>query len=541
MSDYDVIVIGAGPNGLTAAAYLAAAGQRVLAVEKYLETGGGLVTQELCGFKLNHHAIYMMMAELLPPYRELNLADKGVAFVRPPNQVSFLFDDHKSITLYSDPERSAASIDALSPGDGARFRKMYDDFKQMCDACLLPATYFPPIPPLDQTKLLSEADDLGRLIAEISDMAPREVIDRYAFVDPRVRGAMLYLACMFGVGPEEGGLGFLVPIYVYRLMQNALVRGGSHQLSSGLRRTLEEFGGEVATSKAVTQLLSRDGRVSGVKLDDGREFTAKAVISTLNPQQTFLQLLPPDLLDDDIREVVEAWEWEHNSLFITNAGIVGEAPRYEGYDPAVNDSLIVVMGYERDQDVVDHYEEVSRGELGRMAGHVTVPSLFDPLMAPNHVPLGPAHVLRWECWAPYDSDWSVTGRDAFRDRCWEFWTRYAPNLSRANKRVWVAWSPADIANHLATMVRGSIKHGAYLSLQMGYNRPFPEASSYRTFVDGLYVGGASTHPGGMVIMGPGYNVSRTVAADLGVDLPWGELAMVKAARDRGYLAVQEDD
>jgi phytoene dehydrogenase-like protein len=88
------------------------------------------------------------------------------------------------------------------------------------------------------------------------------------------------------------------------------------------------------------------------------------------------------------------------------------------------------------------------------------------------------------------------------------------------------------------MKRGSIKHGAYTSLQMGYNRPVPECSAYRTPIEGLYVGGASVHPGGMITMGPGYNAARTVAEDLGAPL-WEEPEMVRAARERGYLAVEE--
>ncbi len=540
MSDvYDAIVVGAGPNGLTTAAYLAAAGKRVVVVERQVETGGGLVTQELSGYRLNHHATYMLMAELLPPYDDFALRDRGVDFIRPEVQTAFLFEDKKCLLLYTDPDRSEASVEALSPGDGVRFRRMIDEFEQMCEAFLLPATYAPPVPPLDQTIALNEGGELGERIAEISEMSPREVIERYEFEDPRIRAAFLYLATMFGLEACEGGVGFLVPIYVSRMMKAALVRGGSHQLASAMRRTIEEHGGKILTATSLEEILIHEGRAVGVRVadgDGGTELRARAVVSTLNPQQTFRDMMRDDVLEKDVGQTLSEWEWERTSLFLFNDGIVGQPPIYEGYPDDANRALVVVMGYETPEDVIAHQEEVAAGDRSRMAGHGSVPSLFDPLMAPNHVPLGPHHVLRWECCAPFDSDWDTASTREFSDRCYEFWSRYAPNLAQARSRVRVSWTPRDIATHLLTMKRGSIKHGAYTSLQMGYNRPVPECSGYRTPIPGLYLAGSSVHPGGMVTMGAGYNAARAVAEDLGAAFP-PEPEMLQRAREKGYLEV----
>jgi phytoene dehydrogenase-like protein len=533
-SHYDVIVLGAGPNGLTAAAYLAAAGQRVALVERSVETGGGLVTQELAGFRLNHHATYMLMAELLPPYRDLALADRGVQFVRPEVQAAFLFEDHQALILYRDPDRTRTSVEALSPEDAARFVRMRDEFDEMCEAFLLPATYAPPLPPLEQTVALSQADELGERIAEISEMAPWEVIERYEFRDPRVHAAFLYLATMFGLEAEEGGMGFLVPIYVSRMMRAALVRGGSHQLASALRRAIEECGGEVLTAAPVEQILVENGRAVGVRIAERGELTASAIVSTLNPEQTFIELMQRDGVQAELREALGAWEWERTSLFLFNDGIVGEPPAYAGYPGDASRALFAVMGYASPEAVIDHQNEVARGDRSRIAGHGSTPSLFDPLMAPTHVPFGAHHVLRWESWAPFGADWDREATEDYRRQCFDFWCRYAPNLREASSRVRVVWTPRDIEAHLPTMKRGSIKHGAYTSLQMGYNRPVPECSAYRTPIDGLYVAGSSVHPGGMVIMGSGYNAARAVADDLGAPL-WDEPEMVQRARARGYF------
>jgi phytoene dehydrogenase-like protein len=129
----------------------------------------------------------------------------------------------------------------------------------------------------------------------------------------------------------------------------------------------------------------------------------------------------------------------------------------------------------------------------------------------------------------------VEGKREYQERCLSFLGEYSPNMKKVNRRVTISWSPKDIENHLPTMRRGSIKHGAYISLQMGYNRPFPEASGYRTPVEGLYVGGASVHPGGMIIAGPGYNSARVIAEDFHIPWKWGELPEVEKALRDGYL------
>jgi phytoene dehydrogenase-like protein len=321
-------------------------------------------------------------------------------------------------------------------------------------------------------------------------------------------------------------------------MKAALVRGGSHQLASALRRTIEEHGGQVLTATPVTELLIEGGRAVGARSADGREFRASAVVSTLNPEQTFGELIRQEGVEEELREALRAWEWERTSLFLFNDGVLGEPPRYEGYPEDADRALIAVMGYESPEDVIDHQNRVADGDRSQVAGHGSVPSLFDPLMVPGHVPFGPHHVLRWECWAPFDGDWGKEAAEEYRRECFDFWCRYAPNLARANSRIRVIWTPRDIEAHLPTMKRGSIKHGAYTSLQMGYNRPVPECSAYRTPIDGLYLAGSSVHPGGMVIMGPGYNAARAVAQDLGAPL-WEEPEMVQRARARGYLEPAE--
>lgn len=530
----EILVLGAGPNGLTAAAYLARAGGEVTLLEKNVETGGGLVSEELAGFRFNYHATYMMLAELMPPYGDLGLAERGVEFIRPREQMSFLFADAEALTFHTDPALTAASVKSISPPDAPRVEALLRDCHSMCEAFLIPASYVPPLEPIDQMVALNSAGALGERMAAMGDITPGEFVAEYDIDDPRVEAALLYLIAMFGLDPDEGGLGFLAPIYLYRLTQAALVRGGSHQLSSVLRRVVEDAGGSVVVDADVQELLWDGSRVSGVRLADGRVLLADAVLSTLNPTQNFLELGEGLPWDPMLRASAGDWEWERTSLFVANLGVIGAPPHYQGYSPEVGRSLNVVMGYETPEDVCDHLSEAAEGSLARVAGHGTVCSMHDPLMAPGHVPFGEPHTLRYECIAPYDADWDCEA-EAFAARCIELWARYAPNVNDANVRTAINWTPKDIEAHLPTMRRGSIKHGSYAILQMGYNRPNPECSGYRTPLEGLYMGGASTHPGGMVILGAGYNAARVVASDLGLDIWWNEPEMVTAARDAGYL------
>ena len=171
--NYDAIVIGGGPNGLTCGSYLAKAGARVLLLEKKWETGGGLATDDFqTPFRFNLHAIYMMLGELMPMYEDFNMRENNVDFIRPEVQAAFHYKDEKALVFYTDPEKSAASIASFNKDDAPRFLKMYGEFKQFCDEILVPQTYVPPIPALDNMALGNQTE-LGTLFNEVAEMTPR--------------------------------------------------------------------------------------------------------------------------------------------------------------------------------------------------------------------------------------------------------------------------------------------------------------------------------------------------------------------------------
>jgi len=165
---YDVVIIGAGPNGLIAGAYLSKAGLKTLIVEKRLEAGGGLATEEstLPMFLHNTHSIYHMMVEYAPAYKDLRLEESyRVKYIRPPLQFVMPFRDGRSLCLYTDVEKTCSSIARFSAKDADSYREMHQRFQSYMEEFLAPATYVSPLSALDQTAKL-EAHPIGKEILE---------------------------------------------------------------------------------------------------------------------------------------------------------------------------------------------------------------------------------------------------------------------------------------------------------------------------------------------------------------------------------------
>ena len=504
---YDAIVIGAGPNGLLCSAYLAKAGHRVLLLERRHETGGGLNTEEYFGWRLNLHAVYHMMAEIMPAHADLDLASRGVRYLYPHVVAAFPFRDGSSLVFTRDTQETARSIESFCPEDAAAFTRMWDDFQPMLDQFLIPMTYQLPEPALDQMEEFGRTP-VGQRLAEISERTFLELMDDYGFRDPRVRMALLSFPAMWGMHLNDP-LGFLFPLYLCRMLGAGLVKGGSHRLSSAIYRSFLGYGGTVLDSSEARRIVVEDGSAVAVEIDDGRRFEARAVVSTLNPEQTFLKLVEPTALPDELRLAVQTWEWEERSMFGLHLGLTGDVT-WKADDPRVGDAMIVFCGLESEDELLDHLDRVDAGESEQPEWlHLTQLTRFDATMAP------PGHqLLRAEAIVGYDADWASEGK-AFGDGCIGLVGEYAEIGDVVFRRH---VSPHDIEAKLTTMTRGSIKHGAYSPLQMGYLRPNDLCSQSETPIPGLFVGGASMYPGGMILGGSGYIAAEVAGGFLGTPL-----------------------
>jgi phytoene dehydrogenase-like protein len=242
-------------------------------------------------------------------------------------------------------------------------------------------------------------------------------------------------------------------------------------------------------------------------------------VSSLNPHQTFLDLLESTLVPSEIRDQVKTFQYNLLApLFALHLNL-REPPKYAaGVNyPELSQALMVIMGLDHfDQfgDIVGHHEA---GTIPPTVMWGACPTAFDPSQAPA----GMHTAFMWEK-LPYrlrgNLDWAGVGEQHGR-KMLELWCRHAPNLENAIIDSFTR-TPMDIERSLPNMREGDLLVGAFTNDQVGYHRPFRGAGSYRAHVPGLYLCGSSSHPGGNITGLPGYNAAQVILADLGVKAGW---------------------
>ena len=539
---FDVIIIGGGPNGLTAGAYLSKAGLKVLVLERRHEIGGGLATEDVTmgGYYHNTHAIYMMMVDYAPAYQDLKLEETyNLAHIYPSLQLAMPLSNGDCICLYNDLDRTCNSLAKFSKKDADTYRELYTKFEGWMEDFLGPYTYCQPKPTLDMATQM-EQHEMGKELFGLTEMTPLDFV-RDSFTHENIQALMLNLICFWGLDPLQSGLGYLIPLYVNRSTKYRICKGGSHMLTQSLVKVIFENGGLVLTAQDIKRILVEDGgAVKGVAMNDGAVFEARVVISTLDIHQTFLRLIGEDKLDRDFAETLEPWMWEHWSFFSTHLAL-DEAPDFIASkgDPEINKALIYLFGAETVDEYLKHCKGIESKELDPSPViSASFPTVHDSLQCRHpgrHTGLIQEHV-------PYDlrnggaDRWySMPFKEERSDRCIDVLTKYAPNINGETIRSRYISTPVDCENKFWDMVKGSTKQGQYHPLQMGYMRPNEYCSTHRSPIKGLYMGGACTYPGGTVLLGSGYLAADAVVEDLEIKKWWQEPEMVKKAKEKGFL------
>ena len=504
----DAIVIGAGVNGLTAAAYLARAGRKVLVVERQPVVGGMCVTGEFHpGFRAN---TCVDDAGWLPPAveRELDLGRHGYAASLAPVSLAAPVEGNAPLVIRGDAGATAAGIAALSPSDGARWQEFCDFVARL--GGFLEALYSARTPvvessaPADMLALLSlgrRMRGLGRRgmidVLRSVPMPVSDLLDEW-FTDPVLKGALAF----GGVanvqhGPQSGGTS-LVFLHGQVGLPNGYVRGrrvargGVGALGEALASAARAAGAEIRTGATVTQVVTKDDRVRGVVLDSGEEIAAEAVVSSADPRRTFGTLLDPGLFDPEFLGAVECVRMRGSAARVHLA--LDGLPRFaSGAHEWGRDALRGAITLAPDMNALERaYDAAKHGEVSPSPClWASIPSLDDPTLAPAG-----KHVLSVQVqYAPYEvrGGWTDARRESLGNAVVAALAEHAPDLEAMVLHGEVL-APVDLESRFG-VTEGNLLHGELALDQFLFMRPVPECARYATPLDGLWLCGSGTHPG----------------------------------------------
>ncbi|MBI3090420.1 MAG: NAD(P)/FAD-dependent oxidoreductase [Candidatus Tectomicrobia bacterium] len=522
-TEYDVIIVGGGHNGLTCGALLARAGLDVLVLERRHNIGGGCCTEEvtLPGFRHNLHSQGHVWMVRGPVYRALQLDKLGVQYVYPDPVYAMVFRDGRSLCLYKDLDRTCEQIAQFSKRDADAYREHYQRFEAL-RRLVISSWYAPPLPPSKLFASLEGTED-GMRVLQMMNMSTERVCHEL-FEDEAVKAWILLLAMQGGNPLDLSGTGVWLTVLVSGFHERpwGICVGGSRQLAEGLQKALEAAGGTVRKQAHVSRILVQQGEARGVELADGTRYAARqAIASNTNPIATFTELITPEHSDAAFLRKVKNYQADDMSLFTPHLAL-NEAPRYTASagNPDVQKAMFVGWGQETVDEMHQQFNAIRLRQLPESVGGMSIaPTVHDPTQAPP----GKHTAFFWQ-FAPFEIGDSAAAwdreKEAYADHCLEVWRQYAPNMNAENILGRYIYSPLDISRNTISMFRGSQMHGSVGPHQMGAFRPFPGWSGYRMPIKRLYLCGGSTHPCGGVTGAPGFNAAGVIADDVGVKKWW---------------------
>jgi len=500
---FDVIVIGAGHNGLVCATLLARSGRSVLVLEAGMRVGGAATTREFApGFRVSAgaHLLHLMPAQL---QRELGLEGHGLRLAGSRLPTTALL----------------AEAAPLAIGPGAAGYAEYQIRMARYAAALVPL--FARIPPRlgtsdwsDRLALLRLAWQIRRLgrtdmreLLRIGGMNIYDLLEE-RFTSPALQGALAFDAILgTNFGPRSPGT---VLTLLYRLAAEANAGatglaqplGGLGALSESLAKAASAAGAKLMLSAPVARILVADDRAAGVELESGERFSAATVVSNADPKTTFLRLLGARHLDAGFVRRVDHLRARGLAAKLHLA--LDAAPRFEGLAAERESGRLLIA------PSMQHIEHAyNHAKYGEFSDHpimeITVPTHLDPALAPPGGHIVSAIVQ----YAPYalKNGWE-SGRPAFLETALACLERHAPGLRRSVIGAEVL-SPVDLEREFR-MHGGHWHHGELAFDQFWTVRPVPGAAQHRTPVAGLYLCGAGCHPGGGVMGVAGRNAARQV-------------------------------
>jgi phytoene dehydrogenase-like protein len=527
---YDAIVIGAGHNGLTAAAYLARGGLRVLVLERRDIVGGCAVTEPVdaalapdCRVSTASYIASMLRPEVIA---DLKLDRQGLRMIPCEPGVQAIVGEGEVIAWWNDRTRMAREIAQFAPADAERFFATERELVRL--ASFLEPFFMRAPPDLDsrgwrrlremwpiwRSLRRASGGELGALTGFLTGaLAP--LLER-VFESERLHRLVLANS-LYGKhgGPYQAGtsMGLL-----FHLLSGGEARrpgfqghviGGMGAITAAMRATCDELGVTVRVDAPVKRVNVTARRARGVTLASGEVCDADIVISNADPKRTFLELVETGDLDAGFRNEIRG---------IRMAGpcgkvnfVLAEEPQVRGM-PAdrspVERSLFTIVPTL--QGAEDCYAAAQRGDIAEdLWVDCVLASNADPTLAPagRHMLTCFVQYLPWQ---PRAGSWD-TLREALGEQVTRTIAHHAPNVAR-NIVARQVLTPLDLERRFA-ITEGNIFHGDLSLDQLFLRRPVAQWSRYRTPIAGLYLCGAGTHPGGGVTGAPGHNAARAILED----------------------------
>ena len=525
MKTYDAIIVGAGHNGLTTAAFLAKAGLNVICVEKNDYIGGAAVSRTLYKNWIYSNCSYV--CSLLRPeiYRALELHRHGLQVTPYGGSVTFM-ENGDYFGSYHDAEVAYREMVRFSRNDADAYKRYSADTMRQCRFIRDFMMSTPPDPTSFNPKELLGLMQIGRKLLEMGEdrmyetirfwtMSVADYLNEYFETD-------VIKAAMSGSGIIGTALGIHSPGTAYVLLHHYMgdvdgnvgtwgfARGGMGAVSESIASAFQANGGELRTEAGVDKILVKNGCVTGVALENGEEIGARTVVSAMDVKRTFLKCMDKSDLPESFYERVRNFKIRGSSGKV-NIALDG-LPTF----PALPEGSSL---YNSDMHFIDSMVRMERAYDDWKDGtwskdpyiDMVIPTLSDPTMAPP----GKHFMSCFVQYCPYQIEgraWTDAEREAFGKSVIDQIANYSPDFRDLILHAEIR-TPQDIESEIG-ITEGNIFHGELTMDQLLFNRPIPGYARYRAPVAGLYMCGSSTHPGGGVMAAPGANAAREILLDL---------------------------
>jgi len=508
-SSWDVIVVGGGHNGLVAAAYLARAGKRVLVLERRHLVGGAAVTEEIFpGYKFS---VFSYVVSLLRPeiIRDLDLPGHGLQ-VLPLESTLTPLPNGDYLASWADHDATRRELMRHSPVDA----EAYDEFGRLMHHMAMAVRpilgMIPPDPTSLSPKELLSLARLGRHMSGIGEehfhalfklmtMSAADFLDEWFECEPlkATKSASGIIGTF--LGPRSPGTAYVLLHHYMGEIDGAFrawgfAKGGTGAISESIAAAARRFGAEIRTSAPVAQVLVKNGKATGVVLENGDEIAAGVVVSGLDPKQTFTRMVDPEQLPGDLVESIRRYKFRGSSGKV-NLALDGlpDLTCMPGNGPHLRGAISISPSI----DYIERaYDDAKYGEFSRKPYmDIIIPSMIDPGMAPPG-----KHVMSiFVQYAPYhlNGGWTPERREAFGDTVIDTLAEYAPNLKSIIRHRQVI-TPHEI-EATTGLTEGNIFQGELALHQLFFLRPAPAWSRYTTPIRNYYQCGAGTHPGGGIM------------------------------------------